>query len=88
MALHPVALQVRHPGVHAVMHRDFALMQAAAWLSTQIPGLRDLHLDESVRQFGESATRFTVNPEPPGSFASMMSHPHPLPASLNHMPIR
>ena len=47
-----VAVKVRHPGVSTVMQRDFVLMQRAAALSTRMPILRDLNLQESVRQFG------------------------------------
>ena len=45
-------LQVRHPGVTVLMQRDFTLMQRAARLSMMLPFLSDLHLDESIRQFG------------------------------------
>ena len=34
------------------MQRDFVLMQRAAALSAKLPVLRDLNLQESVRQFG------------------------------------
>ena len=47
-----VAVKVRHPGVGDVMLRDFALMQRAAAAAGRLPGLRQLRLDESVRQFG------------------------------------
>ncbi len=47
-----VAVKVRHPGVALVMHRDFELMKRAAGLAALLPGLRDLQLEESVRQFG------------------------------------
>eukprot|EP00891_Asterochloris_glomerata_P006606 jgi/Astpho2/6606/fgenesh1_pm.00101_%23_7_t len=47
-----VAVKVRHPGVTVLMQRDFTLMQRAARLSTMMPFLSDLHLDESIRQFG------------------------------------
>lgn len=47
-----VRLQVRHPGVTTLMHRDFILMMRAARLSKRVPALRQLRLDESVRQFG------------------------------------
>ena len=43
---------MRHPGVTVLMQRDFTLMQRAARLSTMMPFLSDLHLDESIRQFG------------------------------------
>ena len=44
--------QVRHPGVTLLMQRDFTLMRRAARLCAQVPLLRDLRLEESVRQFG------------------------------------
>ena len=47
-----VAVKVRHPGVSTVMQRAFVLMQRAAALSARLPVLRDLNLEESVRQFG------------------------------------
>lgn len=47
-----VAVKVRHPGVSTLMSRDFALMGRAAKAAGQLPGLRQLRLDESVRQFG------------------------------------
>ena len=47
-----VAVKVRHPGVSTMMQRDFVLMQRAAALSAKLPVLRDLNLEESVRQFG------------------------------------
>lgn len=47
-----VAVKVRHPGVTHVMHRDFVLMQRAAAAAGLLPGVADLRLDESIRQFG------------------------------------
>jgi len=47
-----VAVKVRHPGVTQLMHRDFVLMQRAAWVCSNLPGLSELRLDESIRQFG------------------------------------
>jgi predicted unusual protein kinase regulating ubiquinone biosynthesis (AarF/ABC1/UbiB family) len=47
-----VAVKVRHPGVETVMAQDFVLMDRAARLAGQLPGLKSLRLDESVRQFG------------------------------------
>jgi aarF domain-containing kinase len=47
-----VAVKVRHPGVEAVMARDFVLMQRAAAAAGRLPALKRLRLDESVRQFG------------------------------------
>ncbi|KAH7445876.1 hypothetical protein KP509_01G027100 [Ceratopteris richardii] len=46
-----VAVKVRHPGVSDVIRRDFIIINWAANLSTLIPGLKWLRLDESVRQF-------------------------------------
>jgi predicted unusual protein kinase regulating ubiquinone biosynthesis (AarF/ABC1/UbiB family) len=47
-----VAVKVRHPGVNTLMARDFVLMERAARAAGQLPGLKQLRLDESVRQFG------------------------------------
>ena len=47
-----VAVKVRHPGVSVIMARDFVLMQRAAAASARLPGLQQLRLEESVRQFG------------------------------------
>ncbi|MCO5599358.1 hypothetical protein L7F22_053459 [Adiantum nelumboides] len=46
-----VAVKVRHPGVTDVIRRDFIIINWVANLSTLIPGLKWLRLDESVRQF-------------------------------------
>lgn len=46
-----VAVKVRHPGVSEVIRRDFVLIKGIASLSTFVPGLRWLRLDESVQQF-------------------------------------
>ncbi|KAJ7554627.1 hypothetical protein O6H91_05G001400 [Diphasiastrum complanatum] len=46
-----VAVKVRHPGVSIVIRRDFVLMNGIAKLSSLLPGLRWLRLDESVQQF-------------------------------------
>lgn len=48
----PPSPQVRHPGVSHLMELDFELMQRAARLSARVPGLSQLRLDESIRQFG------------------------------------
>ncbi len=48
----PAPRQVRHPGVSALMQCDFELMQRAARLASLLPGLSELRLDESLRQFG------------------------------------
>jgi len=45
-------VQVRHPGVTTLMQRDFTLMHRAARLSSHLPFLSELHLEESIRQFG------------------------------------
>jgi predicted unusual protein kinase regulating ubiquinone biosynthesis (AarF/ABC1/UbiB family) len=47
-----VAVKVRHPGVGVLMARDFVLMERAAKTAGMLPGLKQLRLDESVRQFG------------------------------------
>ncbi len=47
-----MVLQVRHPGVTTLMQRDFTLMHRAARLSSHLPFLSELHLEESIRQFG------------------------------------
>lgn len=47
-----VAVKVRHPGVTKTMLRDVQLMQRAARLCSLIPGVADLRLEESIRQFG------------------------------------
>lgn len=46
-----VAVKVRHPGVSDVIRRDFIIINWVANLTTLVPGLRWLRLDESVRQF-------------------------------------
>jgi aarF domain-containing kinase len=35
-----------------MMQRDFELMERAARVASSLPGLADLRLDESLRQFG------------------------------------
>lgn len=50
--LHKHIQQVRHPDVTTVMHRDFVLMERMARLAAALPGLSELRLDESIRQFG------------------------------------
>jgi len=45
-------LQVRHPGVTTLMQRDFVLMRRAALICSKLPVLKELRLEESVRQFG------------------------------------
>ena len=47
-----MSCQIRHPGVSDIMHRDFVLMQRAARFCSLLPGLSELRLDESIRQFG------------------------------------
>lgn len=44
--------QVRHPHVHVLMERDFELMTRFARMARRLPLLRDMRLDESIRQFG------------------------------------
>lgn len=46
-----VAVKVRHPGVGESIRRDFVIINAVAKVSTLIPALKWLRLDESVRQF-------------------------------------
>ena len=46
-----VAVKVRHPGVSESIERDFALMTAAAKVAEFIPAVRDLRLEESLKQF-------------------------------------
>ncbi|KAK3143477.1 hypothetical protein QOZ80_4AG0300790 [Eleusine coracana subsp. coracana] len=46
-----VAVKVRHPGVGEAIRRDFSIINAAAKVSTYIPTLNWLRLDESVQQF-------------------------------------
>ncbi|XP_020584377.1 ABC1 family protein YPL109C, mitochondrial-like isoform X2 [Phalaenopsis equestris] len=47
----PVAVKVRHPGVGESIKRDFTIINFVAKLSSYIPALNWLRLDESVRQF-------------------------------------
>ncbi|KAL0911264.1 hypothetical protein M5K25_019393 [Dendrobium thyrsiflorum] len=46
-----VAVKVRHPGVGESIKRDFTIINFVAKLSSYIPALNWLRLDESVRQF-------------------------------------
>ncbi|CAM6109737.1 unnamed protein product [Calypogeia fissa] len=46
-----VAVKVRHPGVTEVIRRDFFIINLMAKISTYIPGVSWLRLDESVQQF-------------------------------------
>ncbi|XP_062186983.1 uncharacterized protein LOC133890567 [Phragmites australis] len=46
-----VAVKVRHPGVGESIKRDFLLINLVAKVSSVVPGLSWLRLDESVRQF-------------------------------------
>ncbi|KAJ4745314.1 Protein kinase superfamily protein [Rhynchospora pubera] len=46
-----VAVKVRHPGVGESIRRDFVLINSVARISSLIPDLSWLRLDESVRQF-------------------------------------
>ncbi|KAB1215230.1 putative serine/threonine-protein kinase abkC [Morella rubra] len=47
-----VAVKVRHPGVGEAIRRDFMIINFVARISTFIPTLKWLRLDESVQQFG------------------------------------
>ncbi|XP_010458534.1 PREDICTED: probable serine/threonine-protein kinase abkC isoform X1 [Camelina sativa] len=47
-----VAVKVRHPGVGESIRRDFVIINLVAKISTIIPALKWLRLDESVQQFG------------------------------------
>ncbi|XP_021726316.1 uncharacterized aarF domain-containing protein kinase 2-like [Chenopodium quinoa] len=46
-----VAVKVRHPGVGDSIRRDFVIINTVARISTLIPTLKWLRLDESVQQF-------------------------------------
>ncbi|KAL9689612.1 hypothetical protein QQ045_009999 [Rhodiola kirilowii] len=46
-----VAVKVRHPGVGDSIRRDFVIMDVFARISTLIPAVKWLRLDESVQQF-------------------------------------
>ncbi|CAM6085667.1 unnamed protein product [Calypogeia fissa] len=46
-----VAVKVRHPGVSEVIRRDFTIINWLAKISTYVPGISWLRLDESVQQF-------------------------------------
>lgn len=46
-----VAVKVRHPGVTESIHRDFALMTAVVRILSHLPALKDLRLEESLKQF-------------------------------------
>ncbi|GJT33088.1 probable serine/threonine-protein kinase abkC [Tanacetum coccineum] len=46
-----VAVKVRHPGVSEAIRRDFVLLNLIAKVSSYIPTLRWLRLDESIQQF-------------------------------------
>eukprot|EP00963_Diacronema_lutheri_P008351 scaffold741_cov336-Pavlova_lutheri.AAC.62 len=47
----PVAVKVRHPGVEKKIRTDFEVMQTLAFISSKIPGLASMRLEESIRQF-------------------------------------
>uniref|UniRef100_A0A7S3XDT7 ABC1 atypical kinase-like domain-containing protein n=1 Tax=Picocystis salinarum TaxID=88271 RepID=A0A7S3XDT7_9CHLO len=47
----PVAVKVRHPGVEKKIRTDFEVMQTLAYISSKIPGLANMRLEESIRQF-------------------------------------
>ncbi|XP_043689512.1 uncharacterized aarF domain-containing protein kinase 2-like [Telopea speciosissima] len=46
-----VAVKVRHPGVGEIIRRDFAIINVIAKISSFIPTLKWLRLDQSVQQF-------------------------------------
>lgn len=46
-----VAVKVRHPGVGELIRRDFVIINLVAKISTHIPAIKWLRLDESVQQF-------------------------------------
>ncbi|KMT04463.1 hypothetical protein BVRB_8g181340 [Beta vulgaris subsp. vulgaris] len=46
-----VAVKVRHPGVGDSIRRDFVIINTVAKVSTLVPTLKWLRLDESVQQF-------------------------------------
>lgn len=46
-----VAVKVRHPGVGQAILRDFSMMLAAAQMLSHLPALRDLRLEDTLRQF-------------------------------------
>ncbi|XP_057815163.2 uncharacterized protein LOC131028828 isoform X2 [Cryptomeria japonica] len=46
-----VAVKVRHPGVSEVIRRDFVIINWVAKVSSMVPALKWLRLDESVQQF-------------------------------------
>lgn len=46
-----VAVKVRHPGVSELIRRDFTIINWLAKVSTFVPGISWLRLDESVQQF-------------------------------------
>uniref|UniRef100_A0A1D1ZH57 ABC1 family protein YPL109C, mitochondrial n=1 Tax=Anthurium amnicola TaxID=1678845 RepID=A0A1D1ZH57_9ARAE len=46
-----VAVKVRHPGVGEAIRRDFIIINVVAKISTFVPALTWLRLDESVQQF-------------------------------------
>ncbi|GKF37855.1 probable serine/threonine-protein kinase abkC, partial [Tanacetum coccineum] len=46
-----VAVKVRHPGVSEAIRRDFILLNLIAKVSSYIPTLKWLRLDESIQQF-------------------------------------
>ena len=50
----PVAVKIRHPRVQQLMDMDFRLMTAAATLADKLPGLKWLHIRESVEQFSHT----------------------------------
>lgn len=45
-------MKVRHPGASSLLELDFVIMLAIARVAACIPGLRDVRLEDSLRQFG------------------------------------
>ena len=72
------SLQVRHPGVTTLMQRDFVLMRRAAILCSRLPVLKELRLEESVRQFGGplkvSLCHTVINPDAASYELEMLPH--------------
>lgn len=46
-----VAVKVRHPGVGEAIQRDFALMMRVARLTSMLPVLSHLRLEDTLAQF-------------------------------------
>ena len=78
-----VAVKVRHPGVMKSIRRDFGLMLRLAQLASLLPGLKGLHLKETLAQFAaplqEQVSLLHAPPSTP-------SPPHPTPAPAHPQP--